>query len=467
MRPENTHDGFENDGTSLENEETRVKTFAWAELLHHHPIFSALSDKEVRSLLQDEVSKERSYAAGTTILHAGEVGDSILLIGAGSLDAVVPLDGGKQINLSVMRKGEVFGEMGFFEARPRSATVIAREACTLLEIGGGDFRKTLEIHPDIEVKLLLTVSKRLRNANEELLNLHLHGIDEKLQLFNAKLDVEHRIVDTSLRAAQTVFDQTKQRADEVISSFERTRSLLQITATVIGAVVTFLVSGLGYFGYNELKSIRDMGKEVEKSVDSAKTNAEFVKTNAESVRDTMKNVRDATQDLANTQRQLDETKKVMSQVLYASFFDAVSKQDIPEARKVYERLRNLLGPNEPMHEVLFNDVEQEMRHPSSGTAADWSNLLEKMVTDARTARTDRQESWAYYLLLVNCLLVKPNEFTATFKKFGDVLAEHKSRGVKADGIDKEMLERLASIVSRTDPKKSQSFEKVVALATSP
>src|SRR5712691_4090813 len=66
--------------------------------------------------------------------------------------------------------------MGFFEARPRSATVIAREACTLLEVSGSDFRKTLEIHPEIEVKLLLTVSKRLRNANEELLSLHLHGI---------------------------------------------------------------------------------------------------------------------------------------------------------------------------------------------------------------------------------------------------------------------------------------------------
>ncbi|HYM99982.1 MAG TPA: cyclic nucleotide-binding domain-containing protein, partial [Aestuariivirgaceae bacterium] len=178
-----------------------MKTFDWADLLDHHPIFSALNDKEVRELLQDEVSKERSYAAGTTILHAGEVGDSILLIGAGSLDAVLPMDGGKQINLSVMRKGEVFGEMGFFEERPRSATVIARESCMLLEIGGRDFRKTLEDHPEIEVKLLLTVSKRLRNANEQLLNLHLHGIDEKLQLFNAKLDVEHRIVDTSLRAA--------------------------------------------------------------------------------------------------------------------------------------------------------------------------------------------------------------------------------------------------------------------------
>lgn len=423
-----------------------MKTFGWADLLHHHPIFSALNDKEIRELLQDEVSKERSYAAGTTILHAGEVGDSVLLIGAGSLDAVLPMDGGKQINLSVMRKGEVFGEMGFFEARPRSATVIAREACTLLEIGGRDLRKTLEDHPEIEVKLLLTVSERLRNANEQLLNLHLHGIDEKLQLFNAKLDVEHRIVDISLRAAQTVFDQTKQRADEVISSFERTRGLLQITATVIGTIVTILVSGLGYFGYHEVKDIREKGKEVRENADSVKK---------------------ATLELENTLRQLNETKKVMSELLYASFFDAVSKQDMREAREVYVRLRGLLGPNEPMREALFNYVEQEMRQPSSGAVADWSNLLDLMATDARTAQTDRQESWAYYLLLVNSLLVKPNDFEATLTKFGEVVDGQKSRGVKAGGPDKEMLERLARFVTRTDSTKSQSFEKVVVLATSP
>ncbi len=432
-----------------------MKTFDWADLLHHHPIFSALNDKEVRSLLQDEVSKERSYAAGTTILHAGEVGDSILLIGAGSLDAVLPLDGGKQINLSVMRKGEVFGEMGFFEARPRSATVIAREACTLLEIGGSDFRKTLEIHPEIEVKLLLTVSKRLRNANEQLLNLHLHGIDEKLQLFNAKLDVEHRIVDTSLRAAQTVFDQTKQRADEVISSFERTRGLLQITATVIGAVVTFLVSGLGYFGYNELKSIRDMGKEV--------------RAGAESVKADMKTVQDVTRELENTRRQLDETKKVMSELLASSFEDAVSRYAKGEAEDFYVRLRGMLGPTEPMPDRLLSYIELRMKR--TGPVLDWSDLLEVMAQDARDAQTDHQESWAYYLLLVNCLLAKPNEFDATLAKFRDALAQQKRRGVKADGRDKEsmkqILDGLASFVTTRHPAKSQSFQKVVALATSP
>jgi len=423
-----------------------VKTFDWADLLDHHPIFSSLNDKEVRRLLQDEVSNERSYAAGTTIIHAGEVGNSILLIGAGSLDAVLPLDGGKQINLSVMRKGEVFGEMGFFEERPRSATVIAREACTLLEIGGRDFRKTLEDHPEIEVKLLLTVSERLRNANEQLLNLHLHGIDEKLQLFNAKLDVEHRIVDISLRAAQTVFDQTKQRADEVISSFERTRGLLQVTATVIGTIVTLLVMGLGYFGYKEVKDIRDMGKEVRDSADSVKK---------------------ATLELENTLKQLNEAKKVMSELLSSSFNDAVSNQEMGLAWEVHVRLRGLLGPNEPMPEALFNYVEQEMRQPSSGAVADWSNLLELMAQDAKAAGTDRQVSGAYYLLLANRLLVKPNDFEATFEEFKKVVAEQKSRGVKAGGPDRETLKRLASFVTTTDPKQSQSFKKVIDFATSP
>jgi hypothetical protein len=108
-----------------------------------------------------------------------------------------------------------------------------------------------------------------------------------------------------------------------------------------------------------------------------------------------------------------------------------------------------------------------MQRTASGAPADWGDLLEVMAKDARAAHTDRQESWAYYLLLVNCLLAKPNEFDATLTKFRDVVAQQKSRGVKADGTDKEMLKRLASFVTRTDPNKSQSFDKVVVLATSP
>jgi hypothetical protein len=156
----------------------------------------------------------------------------------------------------------------------------------------------------------------------------------------------------------------------------------------------------------------------------------------------------------------------MSELLDASFSDAVNKEDIAEATEIYARLRGLLGPEQPMSETLFNYVELQMQRPSSAARVDWSDLLEAMATDARVAQTDHQESWAYYLLLVNCLLTKPSEFDATLGQFRDVVARQKNRNVKADRTDNEMLKRLASFVAAKDPKKAQSFDKVVVLARS-
>ena len=253
-----------------------VKSFDWANLLRHHPIFSALSAADVQWLLAEEQSDERSYPAGTTIIHVNEVGDSLFLVGSGAVEVVLPMDNGKQVSLAVLRKGEIFGEMAFLEGRPRSASAVAWEACELLEMRGRAFRHIVDAHPDIEVKALLKVSERLRAANEQILDAQFRGVDEKLRLFNEKLDVEHRIVDASLRAAQTVFDQTKQRADEVISSFERTRTMLQVAGSVIGGIVTLLVAGLGYFGYNELRHVRDVAREARAGAETVKADMKVV-----------------------------------------------------------------------------------------------------------------------------------------------------------------------------------------------
>jgi CRP-like cAMP-binding protein len=104
-----------------------VKSFNWADLLRHHPIFSVLTADEIEGLLPDTASREHGYSAGQVIMQVGEVGDSIYLVGAGAVDATLPLEGDQRLPLSTMRKGEIFGEMAFLEGRPRSATVVVRE----------------------------------------------------------------------------------------------------------------------------------------------------------------------------------------------------------------------------------------------------------------------------------------------------------------------------------------------------
>src|SRR5262245_14362304 len=314
--------------------EGAVKSFDWADLLRHHPIFSALSAAEIQWLLDDDVSDERDYQAGTTIIHVNEVGDSLFLVGSGAVEVVLPADNDKPVSLAVLRKGEIFGEMAFLEGRPRSASAVAWEACELLEMRGRAFRTLVETHPDIEVKVLLKVSERLRSANGQILNAQFRGVDEKLRLFNEKLDVEHRIVDASLRAAQTVFDQTKQRADEVISSFERTRTMLQVAGSVIGSIVTLLVAGLGYFGYNELQNVRDVAKEA--------------RAGAESVKKDMSAVAEAKAGLEGTRELIEETRKGMLALLSASLSDAANRDDVGDVVAAYNQMRALLGPHAPM-----------------------------------------------------------------------------------------------------------------------
>ena len=154
-----------------------VRAIDWAECLRRDSLLSAKDESTIRWIVSDEVSTEHRYEPGAVILREGENGDSIYLIGSGSAEAVLSASGDEAIVLSVMQPGETFGEMGFFERKPRSATVRAREACLVLEIKGQALRSLADAQPELGFKLLLQVSERLRNKNEQVLTLHLRSME--------------------------------------------------------------------------------------------------------------------------------------------------------------------------------------------------------------------------------------------------------------------------------------------------
>jgi len=154
-----------------------VKAFDWLDVLRRDSVLATQDDTTLRLLVSDEVSKEIRFEPGAVIIRQGEVGDSIFFIGAGSAEVVL-FDGRDQaIVLGVLRRGETFGEMGFFERRPRSATVRARETCTILQVDGQGLRSLADAHPDVGFRILLQVSERLRAKNEQILGLHLASVE--------------------------------------------------------------------------------------------------------------------------------------------------------------------------------------------------------------------------------------------------------------------------------------------------
>ena len=145
-----------------------MKSFPWRDWLCRHPLFSSLTEQDIATLLRDEASQERVYPRSGVILKGGEAGDSMFLLGAGSVQVTLGGTGGPLMPVAVLQAGEIFGEMAVLERRPRSATVIAQEQCVLLEVAGAEIRKLLERHPEIEVKMYTVMRDRLRQWFQRL-----------------------------------------------------------------------------------------------------------------------------------------------------------------------------------------------------------------------------------------------------------------------------------------------------------
>ncbi len=139
-----------------------MQSFPWQSLLRSHPLFVSLPREELESLLGDEGSRERHFPPDAAILHEGEVGDSIFLVGSGAVQVTLRGTGGPVTLLAVLQAGDIFGEMAVLEHTPRSATVSAKEECVLLEIAGERIRALLEAHPRMQVVMYTLVRDRLR-----------------------------------------------------------------------------------------------------------------------------------------------------------------------------------------------------------------------------------------------------------------------------------------------------------------
>lgn len=410
-----------------------MKSLPWKQLLQQHPIFSTVRDeRRIDALLADDVSWERVYAKDEVIVRQDEIGDSLFVIGSGSAEALLEVGEGPPIHLSTMRKGEVFGEMAFFEQRSRAATVRTKEPCTVLEIRGPEFQNLVDEYPDIEFRLLLKMSERLRQTNERVLALHLKTVDEKLKLFNDRLETEQRVVEASLKAAQAVFDQTKLRTDEVINSAERSRDRLNKSGVAVGTFVTVLVGLLGVFGWTKVtemadysKTARLMQEDMEKLNKSAREMQENMEKRLEKFNKSAQDA-DALREQIITSADEVETLKTQARplmdgliALYRTRFDDALDRGsgvdafeawrrIKEAGSIGDELTYFLGQMES--QVVAKAQPPLPRTDQESSVKNFVNLLQQAVVDAQKTR-DKLD--AYYLLLVYAYLTHQDKFDQT------------------------------------------------------
>lgn len=126
-------------------------------------LFSGLDKKELRHLASS--CQERKYAAGSLLIQQGATGAGLFVITDGHVKVTQAVDPDRaEVDLGTAGPGDVLGEMALLDDLPRSATVTAVEDVTALLLPIWDFRSALHANPEIPVKLLATLTRRLREA---------------------------------------------------------------------------------------------------------------------------------------------------------------------------------------------------------------------------------------------------------------------------------------------------------------
>ena len=110
-----------------------------------------------------------NYRKNTVIINKGETGDKIYIIVFGSVKIYIKSPEMEETVLKTAGHGEIFGEMSILDGQPRSADIIAFEDTQLFSLKQKDILQFIKTYPEIALKLLGTMSIKVRNTNELLL----------------------------------------------------------------------------------------------------------------------------------------------------------------------------------------------------------------------------------------------------------------------------------------------------------
>lgn len=137
--------------------------------LRRVPIFSELDDELLEAIVA--ASTEAEYARNEVIIREHDRSTSLFVLLDGRVKVSLLRPDGREAILALLRAGEFFGDMALLDSRPRSASVIAIAPTRVLILTRNEFADLLTMLPRMIDTLLVTLSTRLRAADQKIADL--------------------------------------------------------------------------------------------------------------------------------------------------------------------------------------------------------------------------------------------------------------------------------------------------------
>ena len=146
------------------------------ELLCNVAVFGGLSASTLDFILDQ--APVVTIAEDEYFFRENESGSSMFVLQTGKVGVIKTRERRRYLLRSLM-PGDCFGEMALIDPHPRSASVVALEDCTALEISTGIllrlYSRDLEQLTIVYMNMAREVSRRLRDADEQLFSIQLRN----------------------------------------------------------------------------------------------------------------------------------------------------------------------------------------------------------------------------------------------------------------------------------------------------
>jgi CRP/FNR family transcriptional regulator len=133
---------------------------AKSELLSQINLFAGLASEELEALA--ERTLVRRFGPGEILFREGEDCYGLYILGQGSVKIYKTSPAGREITLAVETAPSSVAEVPLFDGGPYPASVSALDEVVAYLISKQDFRQVCRQHPQVALKVLAVVGKRLR-----------------------------------------------------------------------------------------------------------------------------------------------------------------------------------------------------------------------------------------------------------------------------------------------------------------
>jgi CRP-like cAMP-binding protein len=157
----------------------------------------------------------------TAVLFAeGEPGEDLYIVLSGKVKLARRSVDGREALVAVMGPGDQFGELSLLDPGPRTATVIAVTETHLARLPKHALENWIRQHPEIGLKLLHVLARRLRRTNDTLTDLIF--VDVPGRLANQLLQLARRFSTVTAGELRVNHDLTQEELAQLVGASRET-----------------------------------------------------------------------------------------------------------------------------------------------------------------------------------------------------------------------------------------------------